>query len=586
MNQEEAQAVISDLLSREKKEKKTPYGDVYIDSVKQRERIRAHSDLNFTPAYLFKDRSPNSTKEQMDYVLKNYRCTTFPVWADFLSVVGRSFIDTNWSITWEDGSDGLREYTEEDFPKWGSLEYFVTANLPSIKLNDAMGMLAIRPIGFNINDEGRLVDTEELSPAVYYHRSESVLVRKDDYVVCVGDDKSKVEEAGKVVEKGRILYIYTPEYIYKFAQVGKIQDNKYEIVYSYEHGEEKMPVRELAGVPYIRDDGSIFWVSPFRYSVDLLDLALKNRNIMQVSTDSVVFPFRIMMGDECDFTDDDKGRCVSGKLGDGSSCPSCKGGGLKVPYSPTSAFLWKPPSNIEGGSMPYKPVDFVEAPTGNLEFLRDQVEIDTQKARQILHLHTSNSSVKGSEDMTATGMSIDREAQFSFIRNISNQLFDIWEWMLDRISWQRYGNYDQVPTIIRPTSFDFRTEVDIWEQIKLARESEAPIIMLQGLFSDLLSTIHSADPIKRKQFETIAAADQLFAMSATDIALHRENIEPWRLVLHYRAEQILDELIREDPNFLMKDLSERISDLQNKAESFTFTRSNAADDIAAELIGA
>jgi hypothetical protein len=110
--------------------------------------------------------------------------------------------------------------------------------------------------------------------------------------------------------------------------------------------------------------------------------------------------------------------------------------------------------------------------------------------------------------------------------------------------------------------------------------------MLQGLFSDLLSTIHSADPIKRKQFETIAAADQLFAMSATDIALHRENIEPWRLVLHYRAEQILDELIREDPNFLMKDLSERISDLQNKAESFTFTRSNAADDIAAELIGA
>lgn len=605
----QASSVVAGILEREKTDKKNAYHPLRTEAVKQVLRIKAHADPEFYPDFLFKTAHPNETPEQQKYVKDNYKCTTNPTWQDFMSVVGRSFIDTNWSIVWPEGSEAMQKYCTEDFPVWDSIEAFIKDVLPPIKLTDANGWLAVRPHGFSWirDEEGKLIldadnqpildDTKAFEPALYVHRSEDILIQERDLLVAVGTEKSPVTVANKVKMEGRVLWIYTPEEIYRSEQYGDKGKELYRTSIWFAHGEGVMPVTQMKGVPYIREDGRVFWISPFRYAVDLLDLALLNKNRMQVSVGSVMFPFRVMMGSPCDF-ENEQARCENGRFVSKEdsgiiigSCPTCRGTGHRVPYSPMGVYLWEKPVSINGdsNSFPTKPVEFVSPDRNPLDFVTELIAADTQAARAILHLHTSNSNVKGSEDMTATGMAIDRESQFAFIRGISEQIFDLWDWVFKRVAFQRYSGtvtdpYELTPTLVRPTRFDFRTEADIWEQIKTAREAEAPSYVLHTLFYSLLNNLLSSDIEQQGVFETIAAADQLFALSDVQFQLAAPNAEPWRVTLHHRALPLVMELMRETPNFLDLDLSARVEALRAKAESITFVPTNGADAVAQQLL--
>ncbi len=581
------------------------YNSTYVDAVRQRDRIKVHADPDYFPWRLFDKRSPNQTDEQFEYVKENYQCTTNPVWIDYQSVIGRSFIDTNWTIIYKSEpqeAQDFEDYTTKHLPIYGSVEKFVTQVLPAIKGMDANGVLAVRPYRFKLTEdsEGNKVidDQERFESTIYYHDSKDVLLFKDDFSLCIDDEKSYVSIGKRDVKEGRVLYLYTKESIFKIIQVGAKKDNKYAIAWHYEHGEGTTPATQLKGVPVINSMGGIYWVSRFYYAVPLLDLALTNRNILQVSINSSVFPFRVMMASECDFSDG-KSTCSNGSLtlnetGEKSgTCPRCNGSGQAIPVSPLGVYQWQQPSAIDGtGSFPAKPVEYISPSSEPLIFVREQVEIDTDKAKSILHLQTSNSSVKGSEKMTATGMAIDMKSQWAFIRSESDQLFDLWDWILNRIAFQRYDGiladpYEVVPTLIRPQTFDFRTEADIWNEIKTAREADAPPFVIHQLFYQLLTNIYSSNPETQKIFETVVTADKLFSLSPSDIALRKaaNTIDDSEMVLHHSSLQLIKAIMLEDDSFLAKDLKERVEVLTSKSKNSTFTPpNNVIRDIVQEGI--
>ncbi len=616
MIEEEVLKLVQNIVEIEKQSKSTVYGQdvkkkegysalpeynpTYIDAVRQRDRIKVHADPDHFPDILFAKRSPNQTDEQFEYVKENYQCTTNPVWIDYQSVIGRSFIDTNWNIIYKEEPEEAKDfetYTTEELPIYGSLEAFVKGVLPSIKGMDANGVIAVRPYRFILTEdsEGNKVidDQERFEPTVFYHDSKNVLLFEDEFSLCVDEEKSIVESRGKKVKEGRVLYLYTTESIFKIVQVGKKADNEYAIEWHYEHEEKVLPATRLKGVPVINSKGKIYWVSRFYYAVPSLDLALTNRNILQVSINSSVFPFRVMMASECDFSDG-KSACSNGSLtlietGEkAGTCPRCNGSGQAIPVSPLGVYQWQQPSSIDDtGSFPAKPVEYISPSSEPLIFVREQVELDTDKGRSILHLQTSNSNVKGSENMTATGMAIDMKSQWAFIRAESDQIFDEWEWLLNRIAWQRYSGvisdpYEVVPTLVRPQSFDFRTEADIWNEIKAARESDAPPFVIHQLFYQLITNIHSADPEAQKIFETVVTADKLFSLSEKDVALRKaaNTIDDYELTLHHSSLQLIRSIMLEDEKFLDKDLKDRVEVLIDKAKNSTFRPTNTViDDI-------
>lgn len=594
MRIEQAESLIADLLTAEKEKK--PYGGSYSVIQRSVHRIKPHAVQNYVPENLLKNRAPNATDEQIKYVKDNWKATTLPVFHDLLNVVQRGFIDDNWQIIWSDEAEDFREYCELEFPMFGSTETLIKEVVPPIKYQDPNALLAVRPKRFfylededgNLleTEEGELIvdDTQRLEPAAYIHTSDKVLVRGEGYYVAVDDEKSVVEYNGKKVKDGRVLYIYTKNEIYKAEQVGKKIDNDYEIYLYYQHDSGKCPATELKGIPEITHNGDIIQRSPFTYAVDLLDLALTNKNYLQVSVNNVVFPFRIMMADPCTFANEE-GYCSSGKwvLNENGmhsgQCRECKGTGQKSPYSPLGTYLWKKPDNLDQASIPFKPVEFVEAPTQGLEFIEKLVEADTNKAREILHLQKTQAQNTG--DVTATETVYNDNGQISFVRYNVHQLFDLWYWLLETVAWQRYDSYDYVPELVYPRTFDFRSEEDIWKQIKLARESEAPVAVIHDLFKALINNLYASSPTRLKVFETITDADRLFALSDMDIASRKASntIEGWEVVLHDSAIQLVNELIREDESYLEKEQDERVNLLINKAKSINLATNQTVDPV-------
>jgi hypothetical protein len=586
MDINQAQRVVLELLELEKQKK--GYGETYDAINKQVEQILPHSDPDYVPLRLIDNRAPNATNEQVSYIKKNWKATTVQVFQELLTVINRGFIDDNWNILWGEGSDDFKMYCDEKFPEYGSTETLVKEIIPPIKYTDANALVAVRPRGFSyvkdengkyvIDDNGGLIldDTQRIEPAVYFHSSDKVLVRHEDYYLVLANEKSVVEYNGKPEKVGRVFYIYTKYDIYKTEQFGKKIDNQYRTFLYYNHNEGIIPAIEIGGIPKKMRDGGLVQVSPYRYATDLLDLALTNKNWLQLSVSTVVFPFRIMMADACTYAND-KGECHNGVLSSKSdgmslgSCPSCHGSGNNVPYSPLGVYLWDK-DDAEKRSTSLKPVEFVEAPVTSITFVDGLVTKDTMNAKEILHLEKSNTQVKGNENTTATGMVLNDQGQISFVRYNVHQIFNLWDWILKRVSFQRYEDYKQVPTLVYPQTFDFRSEADIWEQIKLARESEAPVSIIQDLFRSLMNNIHSSSPKAQKIYDTITNADKLFALSDIALASRKASgtIANWEVTLHDSATQLVNELIRLDERYLERDLQERIDLLVDLAKSSTF----------------
>ena len=145
-------------------------------------------------------------------------------------------------------------------------------------------------------------------------------------------------------------------------------------------------------------------------------------------------------------------------------------------------------------------------------------------------------------------------------------------WALNRISFQRYESYDEVPELIYPRTFDFRSETDIWNQIKTARESEAPVSIMHDLFKSLLNNLYASSPNTQKVFDTILGADKLFALSEMQIASRKASntIEGWEVVLHDSGVQLVEQLMRDDVNYLDLELQVRIEKLIDLAKNSIF----------------
>jgi hypothetical protein len=590
MDINQAQSVVIQLLELEKQKK--GYGDTYAMINKQVEHILPHSDTDYLPLRLINNRAPNATDEQVKYIKDNWKATTVPVFQELLTVINRGFIDDNWNILWGEDADDFKKYCDEDFPEYGSTETLIKEITPPIKYTDSNALVAVRPRGFNyvkdergeyvVNENGGYIldDTKRVEPAVYFHPSDKVLIRNEEYYLVVSNELSVVEYNGKMVKEGRILYIYTKYDIYKVEQIGKKIDNTYRTSLYYNHNEGVIPAIEVGGVPKKTRDGGLMQVSPFRYATDLLDLALTNKNWLQLSVSTVVFPFRIMMADPCTYAND-KGQCRNGIFSDKSngmslgSCPNCNGSGNNVPYSPLGVYLWDK-DDAEKSNTNLKPVEFVEAPVTSIKFVDELVSKDTLAAKEIMHIGKSNTQVKGSENTTATGMVLNDQGQISFVRYNVHQIFNLWDWILKRVSFQRYEDYKQVPTLVYPQTFDFRSEADIWEQIKLARESEAPVSIIQDLFKSLMNNIHSSSPKAQKIYDTIVNADKLFALSDIALASRKASgtVANWEVTLHDSSSQLVNQLIRDDERYLELELQERIDKLVELAKSSTFTETS------------
>jgi hypothetical protein len=547
-----------------------------------RKAISVHSVKGVVPTELLSKKAPCQSDEELQYVLDNYKQITLPVPEEFLNTIGRGLHSSNWSIQYVEQSaelqqtdNTMQQYLEADIaltPLGMPFESWWRFVLPSIQLNDPMGVLGVKPwqpekVVEDVETGVQVVAGDVLpEPIPFYYTTDQVMSPLDaPYFLVDTNERSWVEYAGKRQKIGFIFELYDDQVIWRITQVGKYIEDTYEITPYYKHGLGYIPATRLKGRPTYYDN-KIVWQSQLTLVVDILDEAiLDNTNLRSIKASST-YPQKVMLGNVCRHEviyDGVPHKCEQGYIlnqkGTGyDKCNVCMGSGLQMRTSPLNTILIKPKDSLDQGDQikPSEALNFQQPSTESAQFLRSEVIDHLNRSKEILHLKTTNAVVKGAEDMTATGMAIDEKAKNAFLSQPVNQIFDTGEFVIKCIGAMRYGDKFGAPTIQRPVTYDFNSEADYLNNIAKAQESGAPPVVIQGYLSKYLKSVYYDDKRVARIYDLMLASDRLLSLSQEEIniKLARNLVEPWEVILHDSARSIIDNLLLTNPGFLELDL--------------------------------
>ena len=574
------------------------YWPGYNYAAKMYDSILPHTRPDIYPAHLLSVRAPNQTDAQAEYIRANYKPTTLSVFEDFKATISRAFADQNWSIRYSPelepifGDDTFQRYVNNEIAKFGSLEMFVKTMLPTLKLIDPNGIIAIEPQDVDTieNEEGEEVISNELiRPMPEYYSCKSIVGQDfGEYYMVITDDKSEVKNGSKSEKSGLVLEIYDTMNIWKVYQIGKRSDFTFsEPELYFAHNLGYVPAQKLQGMPQLIN-GEIAFQSPFITAVPLLDQVILDESYLQISKATSAFPFMVALGEICEFTDREGNKCQDGQIfdpinGGYRTCSSCNGSGVKSRFSPTGMLLIKPKTALSEGdsALSGEYLKFVSPPMDTLNFLRVEIEQQMAKARRILHLPSSDETGTIGEASTATGSLNKLRALYAFIKPISDQLFNLYEFCLVTMGRMRYGEQFGGVNLVYPTSFDISTPSDYLAVISEGVKAGVPPSITFSNVYNYIKAIHYTDEETSAVYDLILNADELLLMNSADIALRVANgtIEKYQDVIHHSAPQLIMELIR---NHIPTEGAQRFIDLP-MAEQIAALNRLASDRISVQL---
>ena len=574
------------------------YWDGYNYAAKMYDSILPHTRPDIYPAHLLSVRAPNQTDAQAAYIKANYKPTTLSVFEDFKATISRAFADQNWSIRYSEevnpifGNDTFEKYVNEEIEKFGSLEMLIKTLIPTLKLIDPNGIIAIEPTDVETyeDDNGDEVISNNLIKPMpeYYNCKKIVGQRFGEYYLVITDDHSEVKVGSKNERSGIVLELYDTMAIYKIYQVGKKSDLQFsEPELYYQHNLGYVPCHKLEGMPQLIGN-EIAFQSPFITAVPLLDQVILDESYLQISKATSAFPFMVALGDICEFVDREGNKCQDGQIfdpinGGYRTCGSCSGSGVKSRFSPTGMLLIKPKTSLRDGdsSLSGEYLKFVSPPMDTLNFLRLEIEHQMSKSRRILHLPSSDESGTIGEASTATGSLNKLRSLYAFIKPVSDQLFNLYEFMLVTIGKMRYGQEFGGVNLVYPTSFDISTPSDYLAVISEGVKAGVPPSITFSNVYNYIRAIHYTDEETSAVYDLIINADELLLMSSADIVARIANgtVERYQDVIHHSAPQLIMELIR---NFIPTETAQRFIDLPMGEQVAALNRL-ASDRVAVKL---
>jgi hypothetical protein len=559
----------------------------YTLSAKWLDQIRIHAQKGVFPYELFAKNAPNQTPKEYEYVKANFKQTTLQVFKDMVDTYGRAYHENNWSITYTPDADQyvntdttLAKYLDSEFPEYGSLDNFVFVFLPPLKLMDAMGVVVVMPYELDtveIEGEEVLNPDELVEPYTKFYHTTRVLAYDEEFAVIESEERSEVEYNNKMVMDGMVYLIFDDQWIYKAIQVGKKVDYQFEIIEWFNHATGMVPVKRVDGIS-IQIDEVMVQQSPFLYATDVLDEVLLDAALLRGIKPTCTYPYRVMIGDPCQFQikiDGENVTCDGGwhyRMDGGKSmCPECNGSGLKDRISPYGTLLIKPQTSTSQGDniSPDSAIFYAAPSTETPRFLREEIAHNMNQAYEILHLKKTNNKVQGGEGITATEAASDQKALIAGIKQNCMQLFDMYQWCIDMVGLMRYGENYRQPTIKRPVNYDFYLESDYLAQINEAIIAKQPPFVIQSIIYKYLQTLYYPDVQGQQIFNLISQADRLLTMTLDEINLKLSKglVDKWEVVLHDSAINLVNTLMMENPAFFEQDFETQLAQLVERAKN-------------------
>ena len=545
------------------------YYDGYALAAQYYDQIRPHAEKGYFPESLYLKRAPNETPDETAYIRENYQQVTLSVFKDFVDTYGRATHQNNYSIKFPENTGQFKEeasleYYLNHLPDYGSLDYFNFKFLPPLKYQDAEGVVVIMPKYIPTEEVGGEViisQTELISPVPKFYHCTSVLHKSDELYIIESAEKSEVMYFDKPSKTGLVFYAFTKNVIYRIFQVGKQVDFEFAIAVYWQHDTGILPVRTVGGLSTQIGDLEI-QMSPFMFAVDTLNDVLIDASMLRGIKATTCYPYRIMVGDPCDFEVKIEGEPISCAgsgyhiiNGNKVTCPSCHGKGMKDRISPYGTLLVKPEGNVEQGDRvdPTKAMTYAYPSAEMPKLIRDEIEYGFRKTYDTLHMKRLDTQAAGGGMKTATEDASDQKALMASIEADTRQKFSLLRWEIEVIGKQRYGNDLQMPTITEPVKYDLFVESDDLKKISEAMAACQPAFVIQTLIYNYLQKLYYNDVESKKVFDLISTTDNLLVLSNDEInqRLSKNIIDRWQVILHDSSINLVNNLIAENPDFLL-----------------------------------
>lgn len=597
----QARENVVDIMRKNKQLRKAglpQYHSTYEHSVEMKQTIEIHAVMGTKPDKLVAERAPNQTEKEFNYAMANYQQTTIPVFLDTVHTMQRSFSDTNWSVDYRQGEDeenDLKQYLEVDMKRTSlSMNYFDYMFNVALteKLIDAMACIAYRPEFIpTIEIEGEeVIDGSvrfDVVPIIY--PSESILAYETGkWYMFLSEDKSMVEWGNSTVQEGLIFDVYDDTNIYRIVQVGKKVDYKFETFVYFNHNCGYCPVDRLKGIPATLGKEIIFQ-SPFLFATPCLNDVILDSIMLRSVKAASVFPYRVMTGNICENT-----MTINGEIqncsgtgwfrdlttGQSIVCGTCMGTGMKDRISPNGVLLLRPETAFKEGELKSSQpaMYYVEPSVETPAFLRSEIDSNTDKARAILHLRTTNSLPTAvGNDGTATAAMIDEKALISVVKTFRDQMAASIEFGVKTIGWMREGDSVEIPVFTWSNSFDFLTEFEYMQKISDAIKNGMPSFVVYAAVYQYITTVFYDDSTRAQIFDLLISTDRLLVMPYEQINIEagKGQVASWEVVLHDSGITMIKQLIEANPSFLDLDVTaqrdqliaeaKRIADLNKSA---------------------
>lgn len=523
----------------------TEFWPGYIEAVMQYEAASIHARGKF-PDYLFQALSPLQEKEELEYLKSTYQATTKDVFIEFSNTAKKAIQNGNIEFDTKEGDkDGnaLKKYIFEDIQNFNSIVIWMYAMLDQ-KLIDANGIFAVWP-EYDVDNEGRIIGETNPQPLIY-NVDKIIWKQNGEYIVIT----SKRSDNG-----GLILRYFGREFISQYNQAGKLSDFVFEETRHFEHEIGFAPAQELKGIAVLREN-VIQYDSIFNTAVPHLNLAVIDSVTLLAIKKKVGYPTRVVMREKCRYQEGPS-LCEGGNItvSDGQkmtskNCPQCRGTGFIGVFGPMSELAITASADIteqNTGITAANAMSYVSPSTDIPKFLREEVEHHTNRSLEVLHL---KSQPRGAGDISATEKNRDKENTESFIKPISDQLWDIAAFVIECIGVMKFlpSGYESMrPKVIPAQSFDLLGADDYIAEMSEAKKSGVPEIVIQNIVYKYMNVIHHDDTISMRVFQLMEKSDRLLTMSNDQVAVaqSRGTVAPWEAVLHQSTTYIIHRAILE-----------------------------------------
>lgn len=494
------------------------------------------------PSQIYKEKHPNLTKEEYDYIKKNYRNPVKSLFGKALFTVKKIYKDGNFSLISED------EEIISDFNKINLINWFKNIYTDSTIIDPNLVLtFQIKDSELIVNNDGTIAQNERLPIYPYVVAYEDVIYK----------DKNTLAFHIKGNYDINLVLINYTDGVLLYEQ------------YNINNTKESKNIRPTFSIPFRDLKENKFWRSGdgvkkiidnelevesyFAQAVSVLDDIIFNSIDRSAIEARFNFPTRWYYAESCDTC---SGQGTIHELDENSkpcevSCKKCQGSGKTNDFGIFRDYkLPMPRAGFDGEStLPNPAVGYISPPQEPQIYLTERIKEDKNMAFDWLGISYSNTEAKGSE--TALGKMIDREELYSSLESYLRDFGMTIQWFVNIFADLKYPEKEVNAVLKLYSNFKTSSSAEINEMFTSLLKDNAPMNVLRPLLKEYYDSIYQLEKFeivdKYFMYKSDEMTRNLYAagLRTAEMVVISQNIMKWVDMIELGTEENIERQLME-----------------------------------------